>query len=244
VTHLAGQILCEIPDASQNLLRALLVTHARLPAASDEMFPDKNKLRNVLGYGAVDQVALMRSIDNDVTMIARGALADKRHHFYEIPIPEDFVSQGNRDRELTVTLAHTAPVRSTRVAYKATRLEFRVVAAPDIDHVSTMFNRATTADDYERIAELGNASLGPSMRSKGTVQSDTWTFKQFNSRSKLRTDRLFVVVTRNDFPWGASITATDEPYALTVCMRDRTNQQARLYAQIQARLQARVRIRP
>lgn len=244
VTHLAGQILCEVPDASQNLLRALLVTHARLPAASDEMFPDKNKLRNVLGYGAVDQVALMRSIDNDVTMIARGALADKRHHFYEIPVPEDFVSQGNRDRELTVTLAHTAPVRSTRVAYKATRLEFRVVAAPDIDHVSTMFNRATTADDYERIAELGNASLGPSMRSKGTVQSDTWTFRQFNSRSKLRTDRLFVVVTRNDFPWGANITATDEPYALTVCMRDRTNLQARLYTQIQARLQARVRIRP
>ena len=244
VTYLAGQILCEIPDASQNLLRALLLTHARLPAACDEMFPDKNKLRNVLGYGAVDQDALSRSITNDVTMFVQGSLADKRHHFYEIPIPEDFISQGKRDRELTVSLAHTPPVRSTRVAYKGTRLEFRVVAAPDIAHVATMFNRATGADDYEKIAELGNASLGPSMRSKGTVQSDTWTFRQFNTRSKLRMGRLFVVVTRNDFPWGASITATDEAYALTVCMRDRTNQQARLYTQIQARLQARVRIRP
>lgn len=244
VTYLAAQILCEVPEASQCLLRALLVGHARLPDGSDELFPEKGKLRNVLGYGVVDQAALSRSITNEVTMITEGTLSDKRHHFYEVPIPEDFLSQGKRDRELTVSLAYTAPVRSTRFAYKATRLEFRVVAAPDIDHVTTMFNRATSTDDYEKIAELGNASLGPSMRSKGTVQSDTWTFKQFNTRSKLVNNRIFVVVTRNDYPWGTIITTTDESYALTVCMRDRTNQQARLYAQIQVRLQARVRIRP
>lgn len=243
VTHLAAKILCEIPEASQNLLRALLVAHARLPDGSDEMFPDKSNLRNILGYGAIDQTALNRSLGNEVTLIAEGTLADKRHHFYEIPIPDDFISQGKRDRELTVSLAYTAPVRSTRVAYKATRVEFRVVAAPDIDHVSTMFNKATSADDYEAIKELGNANIGPTARSKGTVQADTWVFKQFSARSKLVTDRLFIVVTRNDFPWGANLTQTTEPYALTACLRDRFNQQARLYAQIQARLQARVRIR-
>jgi len=244
VTYLAANILCETPAASQNLLRALLVAHARLPDGSEEMFPEKGTLRNILGYGAVDQLALNRSLDNEVTLIAEGTLADKRHHFYEIPIPEDFISAGKRDRELTVSLAYTSPVRSTRVAYKATRLEFRVVAAEDLDHVATMFNKATSTDDYEKIPELGNASLGPTLRSKGTVQADTWVFKQFNSRSKLINNRLFVVVTRNDFPWGVNLTQISEPYAITACMRDRSNQQARLYAQIQARLQARVRIRP
>lgn len=243
ITYLAAQILCENPTASQNLLRALLVGNARLPEGSEELFPEKVVLRNIVGYGAVDHAALSRSVTNDVTMIAEGTLADKRHHFYEIPIPEDYVSAGKRDRELTVALAYTAPVRSTRVAYKATRVEFRVVAAPDIDHVATMFNRATSAEDYEKISEIGNASLGPTMRSKGTVQADTWIFKQFNSKSKMRNDRIFVVVTRNDFGWGASITETSEPYAMTVCLRDRSNLQARLYAQIQARLQMRVRIR-
>jgi Subtilase family len=243
VTYLAAQILRELPTASQNLLRALLVAHARLPEGSEELFPEKGKLRNVLGYGAVDQAALIRSITNDVTLTSEGSLIDRRHHFFEIPIPEDFVTSGKRIRELTVTLAYTAPVRSTRVSYKATRLEFRVVAAPDIEHVATMFNRATSSDDYEKIAELGNASIGPNLRSKGTVQSDTWIFKQFNTKSKLVNNRIFVVVTRNDFPWGTTLTQTTEQYSLVVSLRDRYNEEARLYAQIQARLQTRVRIR-
>ena len=226
------------------LFRSLLVTHARLPAGSEELISEKGKLRNVFGYGAVDYAALSRSITNEVTLITEGKLADKRHHFYEVPIPEDFISAGKRDRELTVSLAYTAPVRSTRVSYKATRIEFRVVAAPDIEHVATMFNKATSVDEYENISEIGNASIGPSMRSKGTVQADTWIFKQFNSASKMRNNRIFVVVTRNDFPWGTTQTQISEPYALTVCLRDRSNLQARLYAQIQVRLQTRVRIRP
>ncbi|MBJ6725448.1 S8 family peptidase [Geomesophilobacter sediminis] len=243
ITYLAGKVLCENPTASQNLLRALLIAHARVPEGSEGLFPEKEAIRSILGYGAVDAAALCRSRDNHVTMIVEGTLEDKRHHFYEVPIPEDFLSQGKRDRELTVALAYAAPVRSTRVAYKATRVEFRVVAAPDLDHVATMFNRATSAEDYQSIPEIGNASLGPTMRSKGTVQGDTWTFKQFNTRSKLVTNRLFIVVTRNDFGWGSNVTATHEQYALAVSLSDRANQNARLYAQVQARLQTRVRVR-
>jgi hypothetical protein len=151
------------------------------------------------------------------------------------------MSSGRRPREIAVALAHTPFVRSTRIAYKATRLDFRLVAAEDLDHAAAVFNRATDRDEYERFGELPNASVGPQARDKGTVQTSTWRFTQFNNRSTLRNKRLFVVVIRNDYPWGESHSAAEEDYALVVCLRDRENEQARLYTEIRNRLQARTR---
>ncbi len=241
ITHIAGKILSEYPNASSNLIRALIVTHAAIPNASSDIFDDHESVRKVMGYGYVDLRALFKSLENEVNLIAEGSIENKRHHFYELFIPEDFVSSGRRSREIVVSLAHTPLVRSTRVTYKATRLDFRLIAASDIDHAVKMFNKATSKEDFENIQELPNASVSKSLRSKGTVQSATWQFKQINHNSKLKTDKLFVVVTRNDHPWGEVIANTTEKYSLIVCLRDRENQQAKLYSQIQNRLQQRQR---
>lgn len=243
ITHLAGKILSEHPEASANLLRALLVNHAAIPHSSSEIFGDNDSVRKVLGYGFVNARALLKSLENEVTLIAEGQIENKRHHFYELLVPDDFISPGKRIREISVSLAHTPPVRSTRVTYKATRLDYRLVVAPNLDHAVTMFNKATSKENFESIPELTGASVSWRLRSKGSVQAANWQFKQFNSNSKLRTDKLFVVVTRNDFPWGESDTKTTEEYSLVVCLRDRENQQAKLYTQIQNRLQMRQRAR-
>lgn len=241
IAHLAGKILAEYQSANANLLRAMLVANAELPSGTSILLPDKKCLRNTCGYGYLDGSALTRSIENDVTLIAEGKISDKRHQFYEIFIPEDFISSGTRTRELTVALAYTPPVRSTRVIYKATRIEFRLVAASDLEYVIQMFNKATSVEEYERITELSGANVGTKLRSKGTVQSDNWSWTRFRSNSILSKNRLFLVVTRNDFPWGTNLTLTDEPYAITVCLRDRSNESARLYTQIQNRLRTRAR---
>lgn len=243
VAHLAAALLAEHPNADAALLRALLVVHAAVPGASSEIFDNKDDLRKVCGYGLVDARALFRSLENEVTVMATESIANKRHHFYEVPIPEEFVSNGRRPREIAVAMAHTPFVRSTRIAYKATRMDFRLVAAADLDHAAAVFNRATDREEYERIAELPNASIGPQARDKGTVQASIWHFAQFNNRSTLRNKRLFVVVTRNDYPWGEPHGAAEEPYALVVCLRDRENEQARLYTELRNRLQARARAR-
>jgi hypothetical protein len=243
ITHLAGKILSEHPEATADLLRALLVTHAAMPNASLEIFDNNDSIRKVLGYGYVDARTLFKSLENEVTLIAEGQIENKRHHFYELLVPEDFVSSGKRVREIAISLAHTPPVRSTRVAYKAIRLDYRLVSTPDLEHAVKMFNKATSKKDFENIQELDGANISRSLRSKGTVQSAKWQFKQFNRNSKLKTERLFVVVTRNDYPWGELVTKTTEKYSLVVCLRDRENQQAKLYTQIQNRLQQRQRAR-
>jgi len=243
VAHLAAALLKEYPEANANLLRAMLCANAYIPPASQTLFADPKDVKKVCGYGLVEENILLRSLENAVTLFANGAITNKHHHFYEVPVPNEFISNGRRLREISVALAYTPTVRSTRIKYRATRVDFKLVAAPDLDHVTRMFNKTTKKDDYRNIPELKTASVGAQARSKGTVQADTWQFTQFNRRSKLKNNNLFVVVTRNDHPWGEPLCATEEDYSLVVCLRDRENQAAQLYTTVRTRLQARMRAR-
>ena len=117
------------------------------------------------------------------------------------------------------------------------------MAARGLDHVTTMFNKATDKEDYQSIKELAGATIGQTSRSKGTVQADFWQFKQFTASSKLRTNKLFVVVTRNDFPWGENLCDSEESYSLLVSLRDKDNLISQLYTQIKTNLDARLPVR-
>jgi hypothetical protein len=245
VAHMAASVLLEHPEANANFIRALLCLNAVIPYPCQKLIEQNKEFRRVCGYGKVEECGLFRSTENIVTIKAEEAIANKTHHFYEIPLPSDFVSGGKRrPREIAVALAYTPPVRSTRMNYRATRIEFRLVASPDLDHVITMFNNATLKSDYKNIPELKTGRLhGPDARSKGTVQADFWRFVQFNADSKLRNQKLFVVVTRNDFPWGEHLCNFEENYSLLVSLRDRENENAQLYTQIKAQLETKLRLR-
>jgi hypothetical protein len=241
IAHLAARILVDHPQADPNLLRALLVAHARWPEACEALLTDKAQRLLLCGYGQIDEVALTRSTEQDVTLISVEALPDRCHHFYEVPLPTEFLGGPTRTRNITIALAHSPAVRTTRIEYKSCKMEFRVVWANDLTHVTRMFNAATSKEDYQRIPEENNARIGARNRGTGTVQADTWTLRRATGRR--RAQRLFVVVTRIDERWGRDLTLTEEPYALAVVLRDRENAEAQLYSQIQARLQARMRAR-
>lgn len=239
VSHLAARILVEHPQADSNLLRALLVAHAHWPAACETLLADKGQRLRLCGYGQIDESALIRSTEQDVTLISTEALPDRCHHFYELPLPAEYLSGSSRSREIRVTLAHSPAVRTTRIGYKSCRIEFRLVWADDLAQVTRMFNAATSKEDYKRIPELNSARIGTTNRRGGTVQADTWTLRRIAGQR--RNQRLFVIVTRSDESWGRDLTLTEEPYALVVVLCDRENAEARLYTQIQTRLRTRIR---
>lgn len=244
VAHFAASVLHEHPHATANFVRAQLCLNAALPQASRQLMDQHKALKRVCGYGQLDETALHRSLENAVTLIADGKIENRRHHFYEIPVPPEFISGGKkRLREIAVALAYTPPVRSTRIKYRATRIDFRLVAARDLEHITTMFNKATKKEDYQSIKELAGPTIGQTARSKGTVQADFWQFKQFSANSKLRVNKLFVVVTRNDFPWGENLCDNEEDYSILVSLRDKDNLLAQLYTQIKTRLDARLPVR-
>lgn len=242
IANLAAKILINIPDASPNLIRALLVAHSRHPEACINLLRDHSALYQLCGYGQVQDAGLLSSTENDVTLFAETAIKDKHHHFYEIPIPEDFYGKGKRDREITIALAFCPPVRTTRIDYKAVNISFKLVEAKDLEDVVTSFNNTTSSEEYKNIQELpGNRSLSDTDRSKGTVQACTWSMKQISKQRKEK--RLFIVATRNGPPWGTLLSAEEEAYSLVILLRDMHGKDVKLYTQIQNRIQAKVRQR-
>jgi len=250
VSHLAGRLLNNYPRASANMLRALLVNQANIPAEVDNTFSDdfktaykeQNKsdiVRDIAGYGKIEESELFRSTENAVVMMAEDCIEDNTHHFYELPLPEDFLRSNRAAREVRVTLAYTPAVRTTRLDYLATKIHYRLVKGESLETVQRHFNYHTQQDTQTRNDDAApNRDVSAELRGKGTVQSTVWRKKQFNSNEK-----WFVVVTRQDKDWGASFSAELEEYALVVTVTDRENEEAELYTKISQHIEQQVQLR-
>jgi hypothetical protein len=245
VAHKAAKLLSVLPDASANMLRALLAAHARWPDASKQLLNADNKaegrnnLLQLVGYGRVQEDAMYRSLEQTVTLLTEDRIAQNKHHFYELPVPAEFLTANRRTREVTVALAYSPAVRTTRLDYRHTKLSFALVVASSLEQVEQAFTRGRD----KGLPERDNSRLIPdTTRKKGTLQMSRWKF-----RDSLGNDnKLFVVITRQDAVWNAA-QDEDEPYALTITLNDRENINVNLYERIQTmldiRVQNRVRLR-
>lgn len=241
VAHKAARLLVELPHATPNLLRALLGAHARWPQACEALLNAnanaecREKLLRLVGYGHVDGAALFRSLDNNVTLLAEGQIGNDKHHFFELPLPTSFWSGSRRVREISVAMAYSPAVRTTRLDYRMSKLWFTLVDAPNLDAVTQAFRR-------NREEGMGERSYGRWLsndtRKRGTLQVSRWSFKQALANG----NKVFVVVTRQDSQW-ANGGDEQEPYALTVTLADRESINVNLYAEVRAVLEARAQAR-
>lgn len=245
IANAAARIFNELPEASVDLCRALLVAHARSPKSCANLIPrGDDRLRHLIGYGLLDRSALFRSLEDCVTLWSEESIQNDSHHFYEIPIPDEFWHGSRRTREVTVALAHRPPVRTTRIDYKAISLSFKLIRAESMSQVLQWFSADGDTNSENRISEHNsNRRFGETTRSYGTVQADTWSFRSAPRRS----DTWYVVVTRRDLPWGQQLSNERETYALAITLSDREAFQLQLtpslYTQVEERLRARVRAR-
>ncbi len=243
VAHKAVRLLVAVPDASPNLLRALIGAHARWPKACKTLLnpaddtKGRDRLLQLTGYGRVDDAALYRSLDHTVTLLAEDRVGNDQHHFFELPVPASFWANGRRAREITVALAYSPEVRTTRLDYRRAKLWFTMVVAESLDEVTQAFRR----NREQGMGEHGNGRWLPNdTRKNGTLQVSRWTFRQAPAGG----DKAFVVVTRQDSAWSQDAHRNEaEPYALAVVLADRGQVDAQLYAQVQAMLQARAQAR-
>lgn len=240
VANLAAQLLGAYSDASPNLLRALLVAHAQLPKALLSRFAeDKEAVLRLAGYGRASLEASSYSTDSRVTMFAEDEIGADEHHFYEVPLPEDFYSPpARRVRTISVGLAHFPRVRRTRIDYKESALSFRVVRARDVNVVAQAYRRLKKGEKEPSIKEAG-FSPSPNYRSGGTVQAAIRTHRQMNKGFE---DMPYFVVVTNSVPnWVSN--PQNEKYSLVVGLEDRSEQVVQLYAQVRQLLRARARVR-
>jgi subtilisin family serine protease len=253
ITHLAGRLLNEYPSSSANLLRALLVNHANLPSECNSTFSEEAKnqyknntktkhrelVREIAGYGMVEEDILYRSTENAVVLMAEDKIENNAHYFYELPLPETYLRTNKATRELRVTLAYSPIVSTTRIDYTATRISYRLVKGTSLGEIQRSFNQETKKETKTKNdASTTNRSINSQLRDKGTVQSSIWRLHRLKPSEK-----WFVVVTRNDRDWGASMCLEQEPYALVVTVTDKDNLRANLYSEIRQRIQEKELVR-
>lgn len=246
VAHIAAKLAGRFPENSVNLVRAILACHASWPEPAIRLLnPDRDaagrkSLLKLVGYGRITRDTLIESDEQVVTLYAEDRIGNNHNQFYELPLPDELWSAGKRQRQISIALAYSPEVRTTRLDYKQTKLSFSLVEADSLNQVTEAFTRNREQGMPER---SGGRSISGETRKPGTLQASTWTF-QTAPRNGMR--KMYVVITRQDANW-SSQQDSDEPYALSVVIRNRENVNVNLHERIsaivQARIQERARVR-
>lgn len=138
---------------------------------------------------------------------------------------------------MTVALAYSPAVRTTRLDYRRAKLWFHLVTAGSLDEVTQAYRR----NREEGMGERANGRWLPNdARKNGTLQVSRWRFKQ----ALVNGHKVFVVVTRQDSAWSQDEhKAEAEPYAIAVVLADREQANAQLYAQVRGGAASRAQVR-
>lgn len=246
VTNLAGRLLSDYPAASANLVRALILLHAKWPETATRLCESQEDPGLELGfysygYGRPDVEKTIYSLESCATLIAEERIGPDQTHFFEIPLPEDFMADGRVERSIRVALAYCPPCRSTRKTYKGSKISFKIVSETDLDTLSNRFREGSNLDN---IGEWSGFVPGSQLRSRGTVLATTKEISVIPSHSPLRNGkRLFIVITHQVEGWAKDLVDDLESYALAVALESRGGEHVRLYTQLRTRLRQRARAR-
>lgn len=242
VAHAAARLLETFPEASANLVRALLVSSASVPEASSLAVGSlgDDAIARICGYGQPDLHRARVCDRNRVVLYAEAEIGLDNFHIYEVPIPDDFIDT-NGERRIAVTLAFDPPVRHSRFDYLGVKMSFRLIRGKELQEVADAFRKL--ARDEGEVDRLSSTRYdckmrpGPAAREGGTLQRGVFTM-----RVAPRDDygETYYLVVRCERRW-ARDDQGPQRYAVTVVMDHRAN--INLYNTIRQRVRAAVRVR-
>ncbi|MCT8970694.1 S8 family peptidase [Microbaculum marinisediminis] len=182
VAFKASQILARFPNASANLIRALLAGSASIPAeARARLQPlGADAERAICGHGLVDIERAVFSDDARVALYAEDELEVDHFAVYQIPIPEAFQTERGR-RTIRVSLAYDPPVRHSRRDYAGNTMGFRLIRGCEPDLIFEHFRRRVAEDGpFPALENRFNCSLEPrpTLREKSSLQTATASFSR------------------------------------------------------------------
>jgi len=230
----AAELLRLFPDASANLIRALMVGAAATPAACDLRLvgmDDEDRAR-IRGNGIVDTLRAGYSDEHRVVLYTEDQLAINHFAIYSVPIPQEF--QGNGRRTIRVSLAFDPPVRRTRAEYIGTKMNFRLLRGCPLEEVFQHF-RSRTQDEGDPPNIPGrfrcNLTPGPNSRDGHTLQTASITY----ARETAQYGDEYYLVVRCAGGW-AEPQEVSQNFALVVELEHQPAVQ--LYARLRQRIRA------
>ena len=267
VANLAAQLFTKYPDASSNLIRALIVNSALLPKKIPPQFKCNKKQsqsRNteqikkqlaIYGYGQADLERAMYSAENYVVLSEDNVdLEVGCFHVYEIPQlpPEFFKVKGTR--MLSITLAFDPPTRPTRGdSYLGVTMEFELFKGINREIIRKAYEAAskTSSPDESTNNTKGNLikdygsgievklSPGSNLRKKGTVQRGQ---VEITSKSTKYDDGSMTLIVSCNRKWAKPDEIEKQRYALVACI-SHSDPQVDLYNRMQNQMAQRERER-
>lgn len=245
VSHLAGHVFDKYPDATPNLVRALLVGSARIPeGVQDWKLADAMR---VCGFGIPDLDRALYCRPQRVTLFYEGHVDVDEVKLFDVPVPTELARSKGR-KSITVTLAYDPPVSVVNRERPAQivltwRLARGDVPEEDVEHAiaeSAEQELDTSRDDGDepearrRLFLPGALPKRPQQR--GTVQKNVFEWKRGEYGDPYR----LAVTAKTTRP---ALQNASQRFALVVTLEaEDTNVQ--LYSAIRARLAAgRVRVR-
>jgi hypothetical protein len=228
----AAGLLRLFPNASANLIRALLAGAATVPEEAEARLRGMNAVdrMRICGNGLVDVLRAAYSDDHRVVLYAEDRLAINHFAVYRVPVPREFQSNGRRT--IRVSLAFDPPVRRTRAEYVGTRMNFRLLRGCPAGEVFEHF-RARTAEegDPPNIPPRFKCSLepAPNSRDRHTLQTAEGSFV----RDTVNYGDEYYLVVRCAGGW-AEEQEVDQRFAVVVELEHQP--EVRLYARLRERI--------
>lgn len=182
VAFKASQILARFPEASANLVRALLASSSVTPPEATRrlaLLGDAAE-RALCGHGLVDAERAAFSDDSRVILYAEDDLAIDHFAVYQLPIPELFQTERGR-RTICVSLAYDPPVRHSRLDYNGVSMGFRLIRGCEPDMIFEHFRKRTVDEGpFPDMATRYNCKLLPSstIRERSSLQTASVSFSR------------------------------------------------------------------
>jgi hypothetical protein len=255
VAHIAARVLEFYPDASANLVRALIANSARVPQATSDWLNtgnhdpslwgyDNDDVLKLCGYGRPNFERAVYSTDNRVTLHSEDELPLGKFHIYEVPIPEVF-RRTTGERHVSVALAFDPPTRSTRIDYLGVKMRFDLIRGKTIEEVVQIYQPFENKEEEVKLdPPSARCEMHPliTRRQNSTLQRALHVIKR-RPRSDWG-DTYWLVVQCMSTKWTDPDTTPPQRYAIVVTLEHR-EKLINLYQTVQQRVReaARARVR-
>jgi hypothetical protein len=261
---MAAQLFTQFPNATSNLIRALIVNSATLPSEIPRVFQAKNdkdkkqlqKKLQIYGYGQPDLFRAKYSAENYVVLLEDDVqIPVGSFQIFEIPplSYEYLKTQGTR--KLSITLAFDPPTRPTRGdSYLGVTMEFNLFKDIDKESIINAFVKASKENSTEEFTEISLKELkkkhhgkgisvdlfpGSNLRKKGCLQQGQ---VEISSKAKGFDQQPLYLVLSCARKWAKQGEIDMQRYSLVVSI-SHSNPEVDLYNQIKLRTQIAQRIR-
>lgn len=245
VARVAADVAHAYPDASANLIRALVASSAAQPPPADSLTETRQR-RLVYGLGMPNSTQATNSDERRVTMTYDGRMGIDTVQIHPLPVPEIFRRGSGGERTIAVALAFDPPVRRQRREYLACTMKIDIYRNINPDELADMLIRQDPDDSHELITDRRRLDLKPGTNTVGnaTLQVRTWSRRQTFIDDD---ETFFIVATHKAQTWARDDPKyTSQRYALAVTLDDQNLVQADLRELLTQRVRtaARVRLRP